>query len=177
MESPEPTKVESKPTDPAPPPPTKPASVPQTVKLPNASVANNIATEGGLTALANKIKRLGQGRGATVEIALATTKDGKEILVAGINSGSRGFNKAQLKQLKEWGVTVAPRLLAGMKKGPHAEENIAAYLDSIGAKGVRWSKAVVGKLKNSGSSSYVCHVCEAIIKRVGGTIEAMFSRK
>ena len=167
---PEPKKADPKPSDPAAPPPAKPSVVPQTLRLPNASVATNIAREGGLTALANKIKGLGQGKGATVEIVLATTKDGKQILVAGINSGSKGLNATQLKQLEEWGVNVAPEIAKGMKGAPHAEENIAAYLSSIGARGERWSKAVVGSLKPSGSS-YVCQPCQEMIKRVGGRVE------
>jgi hypothetical protein len=144
----------------------------ETLRTPSPSIVkNNIAREkDGLTALANEIKGLGQGKGATVEIALATTKDGKQILVAGINSGSKGLNEAQKKQLEKWGVNIAPDILKGMEGAPHAEENIAAYLDSIGARGKRWSKAVVGELKPSGSS-YVCYVCEAIIKRVGGQVE------
>jgi hypothetical protein len=146
-------------------------AVAQTLRTPSASVAKNIARKkDGLTALANEIKELGQGKGATVEIALATTKDGKEILVAGINSGSKGLTAAQMEQLEKWGVNIAPEFAKGMKRAPHAEENIAGFLESIGARGERWSKAVVGELKPSGSS-YVCYVCRAIIKRAGGQVE------
>jgi hypothetical protein len=164
--------TESKPTEPEPLSSTKPTSVPETLRLPTTSVANNIAREGGLTQLANKVKGLGQGKGATVEIVLARTKDGKQILVAGINSGSKGLNASQLKQLKEWGVNIAPEIAKGMKGAPHAEENIAAYLSSIGARGERWSQSVVGALKPNGSS-YVCNVCKAMIDRVGGRIEEL----
>ena len=167
---PEPKKADSKPSDHAAPQPATPAGVPQTLRLPQANVANNIAREGGLTALANKVKGLGQGKGATVEIVLAKTKDGKQILVAGINSGSKGLNAAQLKQLEEWGINVAPEIAKGMKGAPHAEENIAAFLSGIGARGERWSQAVVGSLKPSGSS-YVCQPCQEMIKRVGGRVE------
>lgn len=167
---PELEKAESNPSDPAPPLAAKPAEIPPSLRLPNVRLEKTVAREGGLTFLANKIKGLGQGKGATVQIALAITKKGKQILVAGINSGSKGLNTVQLKQLEEWGVNIAPLIKRGMKGAPHAEENIAAFLDSIGARGVRWSKAVVGSLKPSGSS-YVCGPCREVIKRVGGRIE------
>lgn len=108
--------------------------------------------------MANKIKGLGTSKGVTIEIALARTKDGREILVAGINSGANPFNKAQLAQMAAWGINVAPQAAKGMKLGPHAEENIAAFLQLIEGTGVRWSKAVVGVVK-PGGSSYVCGPC------------------
>jgi hypothetical protein len=123
--------------------------------------------------MANEVKKLGQQHeGVTIEIALATTKEGKQILVAGINTGARGgFNAKQLAKLKEWGVNVAPQYSKEMKrKAPHAEENIASFLQEIGASGVRWSKAIVGKIK-AGGSSYVCDVCKSVIKSVGGRVE------
>lgn len=155
--------------------PSNTAAPPSRLRMPQASIAKDIAREGFLTELANKIKGLGQGRGATVEIVLATTKDGKQILVAGINSGAKkGLNAAQLKQLEDWGVNVAPSLYTGkMDKGQalHAEENIAAYLSQIGARAQRWSKAVVGAWNPSGKRSYVCPTCKRIINRIGGQIE------
>jgi hypothetical protein len=156
---------EEPPQNPQPQRPVTPAQ-----RLPSAEVAQTLSKEGSLTELANQVKGLGQGRGATVEIALARTRDGKEILVAGINSGSKGLNAAQLRQLEEWGVNVAPEIAKGMKGAPHAEENIAAYLHSIGARGVRWSRAVVGELKPSGSS-YVCQACQSVIRSIGGRVE------
>lgn len=138
-----------------------------------STISRIVSREGGLTELANRIKGLGQGRGATVEIALAKTKDGKEIkeiLVAGINSGAKGLNDAQRLQLEQWGINIAPEIAKGMEGAPHAEENIAAYLIQIGATGVRWSKAVVGEWR-PGGGSYVCGVCREMIKRVGGRIE------
>lgn len=161
----------SEPSEPAGSPSVKPAAAPQTLRLPSASVTDHIAREGGLTELANKIKGLGQSKGATVEIVLAKTKDGRQILVAGINSGAKkGLNSAQLAQLEEWGVNVAPQVAKGMENSPHAEQNIAAYLTSVNSRGVRWSKSVVGELKPSGSS-YVCDVCRDVIKLAGGRVE------
>jgi RHS repeat-associated protein len=136
---------------------------------PASTISDTISKEGGLTELANKIKGLGQGKGATVEIALARTKDDKEILVAGINSGAKELNEAQLNQLKEWGINVAPQTAIG-KGGPHAEQNIGAFLHQIGARGVRWSKAVVGAWKPTGSS-YHCEGCKDMIDLVGGVPE------
>jgi RHS repeat-associated protein len=141
------------------------------LRLPNEDVAAGLSKEGALTEMANKIKGLGdQAKGVTIEIVLARTKEGKEILVAGINSSNKGFNKAQLAQLKAWGVNVAPQIAKGTPKGPHAEQNIAAFLEKFGAVGVRWSKAIVGAIK-PGGSSYVCKGCQDVIKRAGGRIE------
>jgi hypothetical protein len=58
----------------------------------------------------------------------------------------------------------------------HAEENMAAYIQSIGGRGVRWSRAVVGACFDTkgGSRSYVCHRCRALVERVGGSIEPPF---
>jgi hypothetical protein len=107
---------------------------------------------------------------------LAVTREGRRILVAGINSGSRGgFNAAQLQRLREWGVNIAPQELRGeMGRGMefHAEENIATYLQQIGARAERWSRAVVGEQRPSGSS-YVCPRCQGLIgiRSVGGRVE------
>ena len=66
---------------------------------------------------------------------------------------------------------MAPRYLKEMKDMvPHAEENIAAFLQEIGVKGVRWSRAIVRELK-AGGSPYVCDVCKSVIRSVGGHIE------
>lgn len=131
---------------------------------------------GALTHYANLVKGRGQQRGATVEIAQAETGaagTAATLFVAGINSSARRFRAEQLALLKTWNVRVAPCIAPGMKQGPHAEENIAAYLESIGARGVRWSHAVVGAHIDTarGSRSYVCHACRAMIERVGGAIE------
>lgn len=131
---------------------------------------------GALTHYANVVKGRGQQRGATVEIAQAELAVGGErqtIFVAGINSSAKGFKKEQVELLETWSVRVAPCIAIGMKKAPHAEENIAAYLHSIGARGVRWSHAVVGAHINTerGSRSYVCHACRVMVGRVGGVIE------
>ncbi len=137
--------------------------------LPSAEVEKNIVKEGSLTDMANQIKGLGQGRGATFQIVLAI-KGGKLILVAGRNTGSKPFNAAQLEQLKKWGVNVAPVQATGMRRAPHAEENIGRYLQSIGAKAIRWSRAIVGQWKPTGSS-YICRACRRFIKMFGGRIE------
>lgn len=124
--------------------------------------------ERGLTQLANQIKRLGQMAGATVEIALARLADGRRLLVAGINSNlTARWTRAQLAELKRLGIERAPQTVR-MEKGPHAEENIAAHLITLGARGERWSKAVVG---NGTKRAYVCAACRAMIQRVGGIIE------
>jgi hypothetical protein len=137
------------------------------LRVRSASINENIRREGGLTNLANRIKKLGQFAGTTVEIALAETTDGRQVLVAGINSGSNGFNASQLKQLEDWGINVSPEWAKKMKRGPHAEENMAAYMDATALRGLRRSRAVVGKLRASGNS-YVCSACQMMIKKVGG---------
>ncbi len=152
-------------------PPQLPHVLMAQVLAPAPEIARGISREGSLTDMANQIKGLGQGRGATVEIALAS-KDGKQILVAAINSGAKaGLNAAQLEQLRKWGVNIAPQVVKGMEGAPHAEENIAAYLTAIGARAVRWSQAVVGEWQAGRPSSYVCRACRSIIRSVGGRIE------
>ncbi|KAF2279528.1 SpvB-domain-containing protein [Westerdykella ornata] len=149
----------------------------------NSEVATLLADEQrGLTTMANEIKKLGQLKGVTIEIALVTLrktsalgKKGQQILVAGINSGfEAGFNAKQLAKLKEWGINVAPQYAKEMKAlgegAPHAEANIVSYMKEIGARGVRWSNAVVGKPKWYRASD-VCDDCRAIIEGVGGRIE------
>lgn len=131
---------------------------------------------GALTHYANVVEGCGQQRGATVEIAqaeLAVGGDRHTIYVAGINSSAKGFRNQQVELLETWRVHVAPCIAIGMKRAPHAEENIAAYLYSIGARGVRWSHAAVGAHFNTerGSRSYVCHACRVMVDRVGGVIE------
>jgi len=130
-----------------------------------------VGKEGALTEMANWLKGLGdQTEGVTIEVVLARAKGGKEILVAGINSSAEPFNEAQLAQLKAWGVKVAPQQTTGMERAPHAEENIAAFLQSIGATGLRWSRGIVGAIK-PGGSSYVCETCKNVIRLVGGRVE------
>jgi len=137
---------------------------------------------GALTYYANQVKRLGQQAGATVEIAQAELTQGTErqtIFVAAINS-SASFTQEQLAKLASWHVRVAPSTVrrGAMTQAPHAEENIGAYLDSIGAKGVRWSCALVGGLyrTESGTNSYVCENCQAFIRRLGGVVEDPYQK-
>ena len=145
--------------------------------MPNESFLDTVIEKpGALTHYANVVKGRGQQRGATVTIAQAEEKHGAEMrrfYVAGINSGSRGFTDKQLELLTTWNVRIAPCVAKGMKKGPHAEENIAAYLSEIRAKGLRWSHAVVGAHIDTarGSRSYVCQACRSMVALVGGAIE------
>lgn len=132
-----------------------------------------------LSYFANRVKRLGQQRGATVQIAQAEV-DGRTFFLAGINSSAK-WSDDQLALLGSWGVDVAPTHYPGkmtLRDGGalHAEENMAMYLYSIGARGRRWSRAVVGAHYDtkSGSRSYVCANCRALVERVGGTIEPPF---
>ncbi len=128
--------------------------------------ARLVARSGGLTYLANSVKRLGQMRGATVEVALARLPDGTRILIAGLNSSAR-WTTEQLAELQRLGVNVAPQVTRGMEEAaPHAEENIAAFMIEIGARGERWSRAVVGA-----GGSYVCGACQSIVRSVGGVVE------
>jgi len=136
----------------------------------SSDLKNSLEVENALTNLTNKIKGMGQGKGATVEIVEAVTPSGVTILVAGLNS-SANWTEAQLDALKKLGINVAPQFLRGMKQAPHAEENLAAYLTSIGAKGVRWSRGVVGA-----GGSYTCDACQKVIPRVGGVIEPGLGR-
>lgn len=136
-----------------------------------------LGRRGALSHCANQVKRLGQQQGATVEITQAELTVGTErqtIFVAGINSSAR-WEADQLELLATWHVRIAPSTVrrGSMESAPHAEENIGAYLQSIGGRGVRWSCALVGALyrTESGSNSYVCSACQGIIKRVGGVVE------
>ncbi len=126
-------------------------------------------TERGLTLLANRIKGMGQGAGATVEIVLAEV-NGQRILVAGLNS-SATWSNAQLSELASLGINVAPQQEPRRTDGPHAEQNMAACLKAIGGRGIRWSRAVVGEPPPGGSKSYVCKGCQDQIRLVGGVIE------
>ena len=149
---------------------------PPAIATPTPEIIERVRPEGSLTQMANEVKALGQQRGATVEIVLAKLPNGRQILVAGINSGSRGWTKAQRAQLAAWGVNIAPDSIpkAQLNKADggalHAEENMGAFLQKIGARGERWSKAVVGETK-PGGSSYVCKGCQGIIASVGGRVE------
>jgi hypothetical protein len=134
-----------------------------------------------LSHYANQVKRLcDRHEGTTIE--LAQMQVGSDILfIAGINSSSN-WNEAQRRLLKTWGVTVVEPNLRGQMTlkshggALHAEENMAAYIQSVGGRGLRWSRAVVGACfdTKSGSRSYVCHRCRAIVERVGGAIEPPF---
>ena len=130
-----------------------------------SEAAGYLRLERGLSHLANRIKGRGQMKGATVEIVLARLADGRKILVAGINS-SATWTPAQLAELRRLSINVAPQTARGMERAPHAEENMAAHLITLRARGERWSRAVVGA-----GGSYVCSVCRTMIARVGGRIE------
>ncbi len=133
-----------------------------------------------LSYYANQVKRLcANHRGVTIE--LAQVQVGTEtIFIAGINSGST-WNDAQRALLRSWNVTIVePNFRGQMTRDDggalHAEENMAAYVQSIGGRGIRWSRAVVGACYDtkSGSRSYVCQACRAIVGTVGGEIEPPF---
>jgi RHS repeat-associated protein len=142
---------------------------PRRFRVPSAELLSTLGRPNALTHLANRIHGMGQRSGATVEIAQAITSDGRTIFVAGTNS-SAGWSAEQLAELERLGIEAAPINASSMTRGeggaPHAEENIAAFLDSIGARGVRWSRAVVGE-----GGAYVCRSCQSIIRRIGGYIE------
>jgi len=131
----------------------------------------NLKQERALTLLANFIKSLGQGRGATVQIALARSQDGKRFLVTGLNSTAK-WTQAQLDKLGNLGINIAPQKLPELKRKDgegtiHAEQNIASYLKTYGLRGERWSCAVVGT-----EGSYICKDCQSLIRNyMGGFIE------
>jgi hypothetical protein len=134
-----------------------------------------------VTYYANQVKRLGQQDGATVQIAQVEV-DGATTFIAGINSSAE-WTTEQTALLKSWGMQVVPSHFAGGDMtlklhggAPHAEENMAAWLSERRGRGIRWSRAVVGAQKDtaSGSRSYVCRACRAVIERVGGRIEPPF---
>lgn len=134
-----------------------------------------------LSHYANQIKKLGDRlEGVTIELVQVQV-DEVFFFVAGINS-SGTWNVAQRALLKSWNVTVVEPKFRGKLTlkdhggALHAEENMAAYIQSIGGRGVRWSRAVVGACfaTKSGSRSYVCHRCRAIVGSVGGRIEPPF---
>ena len=142
-------------------------------------ITAHLAKPQALTYHANRVKRLGQQQGATVEIAMI--QRGEDIqFIAGINSGAC-WTPEQLALLQSWDVSVVPTNFRGqmtLRDGGalHAEENMAIYIASIGARGLRWSRAVVGAHfdTKSGSRSYVCRMCRELVKSVGGVIEPPF---
>ena len=132
-----------------------------------------------LTYHANRVKRLGQQQGATVEIAQIQVGDAIRF-IAGINSGA-SWTPAQPALLQSWNIEVVPSHFRGrmtLREGGalHAEENMAIWIDAVGGRGLRWSRAVVGAHYDtkSGSRSYVCQTCRALVQAVGGTIEPPF---
>ena len=133
-----------------------------------------------LSYYANQIKKLSAGhRSVTIEMAQVQLGDAV-IYIAGINSSS-SWNEAQRNLLRTWNVIAVEPNYRGQltrKNGGalHAEENMAAYIQAIGGRGVRWSRAVVGACYDTkrGSRAYVCSVCRAIVNTVGGTIEPPF---
>jgi hypothetical protein len=143
-------------------------------------LATRIGRPQALSYYANQVKRLSpQHRGITIELAQVSVGE-QTIFIAGINSAGR-WTKEQRALLNSWNVTVIePQLRGQMTRDDggalHAEENMAAYIQSIGGRGVRWSRAVVGACfdTKSGSRSYVCHRCRAIVATVGGEIEPPF---
>ncbi len=64
-----------------------------------------------LTYHGNPVKRLGQPRGATVEIAMIQNADETQF-IAGINAGA-AWTPAQLALLQSWNITVVPTNLQG----------------------------------------------------------------
>jgi RHS repeat-associated protein len=139
-------------------------AAPQVARF-TAEAAAYLEKPSGLTALANRVKGMGQMGGATVEIALARLSDGSRVMVAGINS-SATWTAEQLAELARLGIEVAPQAARRMRRAPHAEENIAAHISSLGGRGERWSRAVVGR-----GGSYVCHACQSMVRTIGGVIE------
>jgi len=134
-----------------------------------------------LSYYANQVKKLrSRHRGVTIEIAHIELR-GEKSFIAGINS-SAAWQEAERALLRSWGVTIVEPNFRGQMTikedggGLHAEENMAAYISAIGARGLRWSRAVVGACFDTaaGSRSYVCHRCRAIVERVGGSIEPPF---
>jgi hypothetical protein len=134
-----------------------------------------------LSYYANQVKKLrSRHQGVTIEIAQIRVGDDLSF-IAGINSSAK-WQDMDRALLKSWGVTVVEPNLSGkitLKDDGgalHAEENMAAYIQSIGGRGLRWSRAVVGACfeTKGGTRSYVCHRCRAIVERVGGVIEPPF---
>lgn len=135
-----------------------------------------------LSFYANQVKRLCDNpKGVTIEIAQIQV-GGEVRYVAGINSSAE-WNNAQRALLRSWNVEVVEphygdgsMTLKSDGGALHAEENMAIYVQAIGGRGLRWSRAVVGACYDtkSGSRSYVCQACRRIIASVGGTIEPPF---
>ena len=143
-----------------------------------------------LTDFANQVKRgRDEHRGVTIELAEIEIR-GERSFIAGINSGAK-WTEAELALLRSWNVyAVEPGLQrksvtgrpprsedAGLTRehggALHAEENMGAYIHAKGGRGIRWSRAVVGKCYDtaSGTRSYVCDRCRSMIDLVGGRIE------
>jgi len=134
-----------------------------------------------LSYYANQVKKpRARHAGVTIEIAQIQVGEDKSF-IAGINS-SATWQDAERALLRSRGVTVVEPGLRGAMTlkddggALHAEENMAAHIQSVGGVGLRWSRAVVGACfdTKSGSRSYVCHRCRAIVGRVGGVIEPPF---
>lgn len=134
-----------------------------------------------LTHYANQVKRLCKKlEGVTIELAQIEVK-GQIRFIAGINSSAQ-WNDAQRALLRSWNVEIVEPHFAGKMSlrtdggALHAEENMAIYIQSIGGRGLRWSRAVVGACYDtkSGSRSYVCQACRSVIGTVGGMIEPPF---
>ncbi len=139
----------------------------------HADVVSRLSRSRGLSELANEIHGLGNIEGSTVQITQATRR-GRTIFVAGINSSAE-WTSRQTRRLRGLGIEIAERQTPEMRLAdggaPHAEQNIAAHLQSTGARGVRWSHGTVGA-----SGRYLCRACRSIIDLVGGQIEPPFDR-
>jgi hypothetical protein len=156
---------------------------------------SRISRPQSLTDFANQVKGKGgreSHRGVTIELAQIEIR-GERSFIAGINSGST-WTSGERALLRSWGVTVVepglrPKSVSGRPPKPdeagltrknggalHAEENMAIYIQAVGGRGIRWSRAVVGKCYDtkSGSRSYVCERCRSMIDLVGGDIEPPF---
>ncbi len=127
-------------------------------------LGSRISRPQSLTDFANQVKGRGgreSHRGVTIELAQIAIR-GERSFIAGINSGST-WTRGERALLRSWGAL-------------HAEENMAVYIQAMGGRGIRWSRAVVGKCYDtrSGSRSYVCGRCRSTIGLVGGKIEPPF---
>lgn len=101
-----------------------------------------------LSFYANQVKKLrARHEGVTIEIAQIQVGTEKSF-IASINS-SATWEAAERVLLKSWGVTVVEPSFGGEMTlrddggALHAEENMAAYISSVGGRGLRWSRAVV----------------------------------
>jgi hypothetical protein len=129
-----------------------------------------------LTHIAVHIKRMGQMKGATVEVAVAQNDSGR-FLIAGLNS-SASWTTEQTNELERLGIKIAPQkkwkpkteseVEGKARNQPHAEENILIELARLFATAIRFSNAPVGQGK---PDSDVCPNCRRLIGASGASIE------